>query len=285
MFRYVISFLILLVSVFCISCGEEKTPKEEQTTPGKTQRAGKSKPKTVQQSAATAVIPESLEFTMIVHDETNESDSGDIPGGEKFFVVQQKLSNGKVAVFVADDHTYSDNRAANTVKSLFGRLALTDTFAVKAQTRIKNINKDQGGALQAKVCREDSLQNKTKLFKEIGLTRGTIVLLSGDPKIWRAETYMGDTLSGGHFNNYQVLSVKRDDYGLITEIWLNDYKKVSTSIEGSGVIAQSYPQEDLNFIALLQPTKTQKSSIDLNKYIGILDSIRGTDNQFPACFQ
>ncbi len=258
-------FLILLISVFCVSCGKKTPP---GTPPGETQP-------TVPQEV-TEIDP--LEFEMIVHDEGNVSDGEEL-GGEKFFVVQQKLSNGKIALFVADNHTY-DSFVPDVLLNWLGG----DTLADKAQARIKKILKDHGGALRARVCGEDSVQDRRSTLIKEGLTKGTLVIVSGNT--WT--TYMEDTLSDGFFDGFQVSSVERGSEGLLEQMWLSRFDRFSsTTIEAGSDVNQSRSTEDRYDITLLfSPNASiKKSLIDLNQYIGILDNIRGADDQFSSCHQ
>ena len=91
MHRIYIVFCVLLF--LCMSCKQEEEIPEEP----------------VVEPAEVPLIQnreEPLQIEMVVKDETNESDTDALSGGEKFFVVQQSLSNGVIALFIADDHTY-----------------------------------------------------------------------------------------------------------------------------------------------------------------------------------
>lgn len=168
---------------------------------------------------------------MTAHDDTNESDEDDgVLGEEKFFVVQQKLSNGSVAVFIADDHTYDIGYLPDVLLKLLNG----DTFADEAQKRIRGILLDYGNALKTEVCEEDSVQERQETLEENGLTRGTLALITPG-NTW--VTYMGDTLSDGYFDGYQVSRIERDSGGFVKTIQLSKYGRSGSTIteEGAGV--------------------------------------------------
>ena len=196
------------------------------------------------------------------------------------------LSDGAMALFIADDHTYD-----SILSHLKGLWSEGDTLADAAQDRIKGILKDHGGALESEVCEEDSLKDRMDTLKKEGLTAGTLALVRGADE-W--VTYMGDALSEGFFDGYSVSLVKRGSDGFVEEISLAEISSSTISIAGeSGYkgVSESSTNQSWQFITLVQPSNfsVQKSPppplIDLEKYIGILDRIRGVDDKFSACTQ
>lgn len=267
MYRYV---LIILISFFFVSCGEE-SPEDKPATDG----SGVF----VDREAISDTDP--VEFTMIVHDEyVNESDVDELLGGENFFVVQQKLSNGSIALFIADDHTYNAFAPDWLMEWLDG-----DTLADKSQERIKGILLDYGNSVKTEVCQESSVQKRRKVFMEKGLTKGTLATITPG-NTW--VTYMNDTLSDGFFDGYQVSIIGRDGTGFVETIQLSKYGQNSATMihEGSNVDV-SAPVEDRTVFVLkhVSGSKARKSAIDLNQYITILEGVRGEDGLFSSCSQ
>ncbi|MDE0151148.1 MAG: hypothetical protein OXK80_01450 [Bdellovibrionales bacterium] len=261
-----------VLSVFFLSCGKKST---EDIEPG-TGDPGVPKEEVM-------LDTDPLEFTMIVHDEyLNESDSdeGELLGGEKFFVVQQKLSNGSIALFIADDHTYSAFLPDGIMAFLGG-----DTFADKSQERIKSILLDYGNSLKTEVCQENTVGERRKVFMEEGLTKGTLALITPG-NTW--VTYMNDTLSDGFFDGYQVAIIEMDGTGFVEAIYLSKYgRNAATMIQEGSNVDVSLPMEDRTDFTLkhVSGSQVRKSAIDLSQYITILEGIRGADGRFSSCSQ
>ncbi len=262
---------ILLVSIFCGGCGTDSDDSKEG-------ESASAKP-AVKTSQQTPAVRGPMEFTMIVSDEldSEEFDSDEL-GEEKMFVVQQALSDGMTALYIADDHAYS-----SIFSHLFSFFTEGNTLADTAQERIKGILKDNGGSLKAKVCEEDSLEDRTDTLKEEGLTKGTLVLVRGADE-WT--TYMEDPLSDGFFDGYSVSSVKQGSDGFVERIWLSEYSSSSTSIregEEESSVDVSKVTEELHFIPLIRSPdfSTQESLVNLEKYISILNRIQR--DQFSLC--
>ena len=268
------SILVIFMSIFFVSCGKP-SPEDVPPEPPETEQ--------VDTSAVKKVIEDKgpVAFEMVVHDEDNESDADTPLGKEKFFVVQQELSSGSVALFVADNHTYDASYIPDFLLEWLGG----DTLADKAQSRIKSILVDHGNALKEEVCEEDSVQERRRVLMNEGLTKGTLVLISPG-NTW--VTYMNDTLSDGFFDGYQVSIIDRDVSGLVTTVQLSKYgQTTSTVIEGGNSVDVSRPIEERNDfrLKLLEGAQAWKSPIDLNQYLAILNEIQGHDGQFSSCSQ
>ena len=225
-----------------------------------------------------------LQLEMVVKDEANESDTDALSGGEKFFIVQQSLSNGVTALFIADNHNY-DSPVPLIPDTVLGWLG-GSTFAKKAQSHIKQILLDSGNALKKKVCDEDTVQERRGVLITEGLTKGTLVLFKPAENTW--DIYMQNNLSDGFFDDYEVTSIKRDDGGFVKEIILSKFLHSSITVEEEGQNVNSnasVPSREDVVLVIPQNALAQKSLINLEQYMGILDSIQGLDGQFASCSQ
>ena len=256
-----------------MSCKKEEAPK-----------APEAEKETAAKPAETPVMEaknDPIQLDMFVQDEANESDTDVLAGGEKFFVVQQSLSNGVIALFIADNHNYDS--LISFISSDAAKFLGGSTFAKKAQARITQILLDSGNTLKTKVCDEDSVKERRRVLITKGLTKGTLILFKPAENTW--DVYMNDNMSGGFFDGYEVTSIKMDNNGLVEQVMLSKFLRSSITIEENQNVNSNAPvssREDV-FLLMAQESSAQKSIIDLEQYIGILESIKGLDSKFSSC--